>query len=247
MSDHIEQPTPYNYYIVQPSPRLYEYLQFCSLTCISVIYVQFIIYFRHLPPGTSGRKSSRVSMLDGISQTASEPWMGNTYGWRAHPTLVLFFFLLQRDVFHRTYGLGGFQLLLSIPWCWLWRTCCRWRKSSFHQWLRSGSLDLPEPKCWRNREEFGPKPYTIVADDAFAMSTYLLEPCATRDLSRNKRRVSENAFGILASRFRILLTNIFRTPERAVEFFEQLEQYKTIYVKKAETSTWDLDRWIVRT
>lgn len=59
------------------------------------------------------------------------------------------------------------------------------------------------------------------------MSTYLLKPYATRDLSRNRRlfnyrlsrarRVSENAFGILGSRFRILLTNIYRTPDRAVE------------------------------
>lgn len=102
-----------------------------------------------------------------------------------------------------------------------------WRKCSFHQWLRAGTLDLPEQKCWPNGEEFGPKPYTIVADDAFALSTYLLKPYATRDLSRNKRlfnyrlsrarRVSENAFGILGSRFRILLTNIYRSPDRVVE------------------------------
>lgn len=59
------------------------------------------------------------------------------------------------------------------------------------------------------------------------MTTYLLKTYAARDLSRGRRlfnyrlsrarRVSENAFGILGSRFPILLSNIYRTPERAVE------------------------------
>lgn len=102
-----------------------------------------------------------------------------------------------------------------------------WRSCSLHQWLKANKLNLPPPKCWPNGQEYGVKPYTIVGDDAFAMATYLSKPYSSRDLTRRKRlfnyrlsrarRVSENAFGIMASRFRILLTNIYRTPNRVVE------------------------------
>lgn len=103
----------------------------------------------------------------------------------------------------------------------IWRTC------SMHQWIKNNRLPLPPPKCWPNGEEYGVKPYTIVGDDAFAMTTYLTKPYSGRDLNRTKRlfnyrlsrarRVSENAFGIMSNRFRILLTNIYRTPDRVVD------------------------------
>lgn len=48
------------------------------------------------------------------------------------------------------------------------------------------------------------------------MSSQLLELCISCRLSR-ARRVTENAFGIMANRFRILLTNIYRTPDRVVQ------------------------------
>lgn len=103
----------------------------------------------------------------------------------------------------------------------IWRTC------TLHQWIRANQLNLPPPKCWPNGTEYGVKPYTIVGDDAFAMASYLTKPYSSRDLTRRKRlfnyrlsrarRVTENAFGIMASRFRVLLSNIYRTPDRVVE------------------------------
>lgn len=103
----------------------------------------------------------------------------------------------------------------------IWGTC------SLHQWIKTNSLPLPAQKCWPNGDEYGVKSYTIVGDDAFAMFTYLTKPYSGRDLNRRKRlfnyrlsrarRVSENAFGIMANRFRILLTNIYRTPDRVVD------------------------------
>lgn len=101
-----------------------------------------------------------------------------------------------------------------------------WRRCSLQQWLKAGALNLPTPKEWPNGGHYGPRPHTIVADDAFPMTTYLLKPHSMRSLSREQRvfnyrlsrarRVSENCFGIMANRFRLLLTNIYKTPDRVV-------------------------------
>lgn len=82
------------------------------------------------------------------------------------------------------------------------------------QAIESGSLGFPQPVPLPDDDS--PVPYSIVADDAFPLRTWLLKPYPQRGMSREERifnyrlsrarRVVENAFGILANRFRFLHT-----------------------------------------
>nr|CAI5819941.1 unnamed protein product [Callosobruchus analis] len=81
------------------------------------------------------------------------------------------------------------------------------------------------------RSEMGKKileqfPYVIVADEAFPLKTYLMRPYSKAAITSDEekiynyrhsraRRVVENAFGILAGRWRIFLKPIETRPETA--------------------------------
>jgi hypothetical protein len=66
-------------------------------------------------------------------------------------------------------------------------------------------------------------PYFIATDDAFAMGTWIVKPYPHKNMTKEERilnyrvsgarRVVENTFGILASRFRVLLSTMQLIPE----------------------------------
>lgn len=75
-----------------------------------------------------------------------------------------------------------------------------WRNCTLNEAMQANTLNIPSNAV-------------IVADDAFPLTTSLLKPYSKRNLSREERvfnyrlsrarRISENAFGILVSKFRI--------------------------------------------
>lgn len=96
-------------------------------------------------------------------------------------------------------------------------------ESTLKKAIASNSLNLPLPVCLQGNLAF-PMNYHIVGDDAFPMSSNLMKPYPHRNLEKEKRvfnyrlsrarRVVENAFGILAHRWRVFLTTIKMCPDK---------------------------------
>ncbi|XP_073482446.1 xyloside xylosyltransferase 1 isoform X2 [Aquarana catesbeiana] len=86
-------------------------------------------------------------------------------------------------------------------------------QTEFYRRLQNGSLDLPPPE-----DNVEVLPFIFIADEAFALGDHLMRPFPMRALTPDQRvfnyrlararRVEENTFGIMASRFRLFLTPI---------------------------------------
>ncbi|XP_058987580.1 putative nuclease HARBI1 isoform X2 [Musca domestica] len=94
--------------------------------------------------------------------------------------------------------------------------------SSFGEAFVSKNLKLPEPKPVPMSEKV--LPYVFIADDAFSLTENMMKPFSQIGLSSEKRifnyrlsrarRVVENVFGILVSRFGVLQRAIQLSPEK---------------------------------
>lgn len=93
-------------------------------------------------------------------------------------------------------------------------------QSAIGRALNAGRLSFPEPA----RLHKYTVPYYVVGDEAFPLRTFLLKPYPQRSLTDEQRifnyrlsrarRVVENAFGLLAARFRVLQRTIELPPVR---------------------------------
>ena len=100
--------------------------------------------------------------------------------------------------------------------------------SELKECFEDGTINLPPPEPMTNDDR--PTPYFMLADDAFALRTYLMKPYSRRGMTDAElitnyrisrgRRVVENAFGILASRWQALLTTLQQIPEVATVVVE---------------------------
>lgn len=107
-----------------------------------------------------------------------------------------------------------------------------------------GTLNLPEDsKLSGSETEF---PFYMVGDTAFPLKPYLMRPFPGKSLTQIKRvfnyrlsrarRVVENAFGILVSRWRILQTTLNSFPENAERIVLATIALHN-FVKKSEESS----------
>lgn len=89
-------------------------------------------------------------------------------------------------------------------------------RSSLYGAIERNLLNIPPPQCLPGTSI--KTPYVIVADDAFALKTYMMKPYSFRGqdiaqrvfnyrLSR-ARRMIESVFGLMAIKFRVLRTTI---------------------------------------
>lgn len=96
-----------------------------------------------------------------------------------------------------------------------------WNSIDLLEYIEANKMGIPAPEPLPQGDR--PIPYFIVADDAFALKSYLMKPYSKRNLTKPEkifnyrlsraRRIVENAFGILANRFRCFMTQMQQTPK----------------------------------
>lgn len=97
-----------------------------------------------------------------------------------------------------------------------------WADSKLKQVFESGCAHVPDPCDLPNCAQ--KLPYVLVAGDAFPLTNYLLKPHPHKNQSNQQRifsyrlsrarRVVENAFGILSTKFRVLYKPINVHPKK---------------------------------
>lgn len=96
--------------------------------------------------------------------------------------------------------------------------------TDFWEQFQNNQLNIPQPSQLPNTED--KFPYVFIGDDAFSLGEHLLKPFSQEDLSTadnrifnyrlsRARRVVENGFGILVTRFGIFQKAINLSPEKA--------------------------------
>ncbi|XP_062607230.1 uncharacterized protein LOC134269020 [Saccostrea cucullata] len=99
-------------------------------------------------------------------------------------------------------------------------------RSALIEMIESGNMNLPPPRPLPERHL--EVPFVIVGDDAFPLKPYLMKPFPKRQLDLEKRvfnyrlsrarRIVENAFGILSSRFGIFQKPLSFDPDKVKIF-----------------------------
>ena len=96
--------------------------------------------------------------------------------------------------------------------------------SNLAKGLAGNTLKIPNDAPLPGAEQMGALPYVVVADEAFPLKRNIMRPFPGRGCSKPQqiyncmlsraRRVIENAFGVLAARWRVYHTKVAVNPER---------------------------------
>lgn len=139
------------------------------------------------------------------------------YNYKGYYSIVLFALVSANyEILYIDIGTEG---RISDSGIW---SCC-----ALQDHLSNGSLNIPDPEPLPNTTV--PVPYHFIGDDAFPLGENLMKPYGHRHLEPEQcvfnyrlsraRRTVENVFGIMASRFRLLHTEIrvkLKTTRRVV-------------------------------
>lgn len=103
--------------------------------------------------------------------------------------------------------------------------CGVFNRSRLRPALENNTMGFPDPEPLPDDDR--DMPYFLIGDDAFPLRSWMMKPFSARGLQHKDRifnyrlsrarRVVENAFGILAHRWRCLLTTLQQTPEHCVD------------------------------
>ena len=129
--------------------------------------------------------------------------------------------------------------------------CSIFNQSSLSRALADNTLGFPAP-CRLPHDTYD-VPFFIIGDDAFPLRPWLQKPFSARNLDPKSRifnyrlsrarRVVENAFGILANRFRCLLTTMCQEPETVRVIVSATLCLHNLLRRRCPTNTpQDLDR-----
>ncbi|XP_057302741.1 uncharacterized protein LOC130636907 [Hydractinia symbiolongicarpus] len=127
------------------------------------------------------------------------------------------------------------------------------RNRELYHLLNNHRLALPPPKqlplsedpAW-DQLDLPEIPYVIVGDDAFALSKNLLKPFSKNTLCDAERifnyrlsrfrKISENAFGILSARFRIINSTINLSPSKTTSLVMAIVALHNMLMTKSKDS-----------
>lgn len=97
-----------------------------------------------------------------------------------------------------------------------------WGNCTLCHILKNNTAGLPPPAQLAHSDRT--LPYVVVGDDAFPLQTYLMKPFPFRNQTNEQRifsyrlsrarRTAENAFGIMANKFRVFLSPIHLSPSK---------------------------------
>lgn len=95
--------------------------------------------------------------------------------------------------------------------------------SNLGQAMAQGTLNIPEDEALSGAEQLGALPYVVVADEAFPLKKNMMRPFPGKGCSKDQqiynyrlsraRRIVENAFGVLAARWRVYHTKVSARPD----------------------------------